>query len=58
METATQSAWATAPYALPLLLLWPLLLRLVKLRARDDDRWSTPVDLGLALGLGLFTAAL
>ena len=58
METATQSAWATAPYALPLLLLWPLLLRLVKLRSRDDDRWSTPVDLGLALGLGLFTAAL
>jgi len=39
------------------LLVLALLLRLLPLRADPREPWSTPVDLGLALGLGAATAA-
>jgi len=44
------------PYTLPALLLWPVLLYLVRLRSGDGEKWSTPLDLSIALGLGLITA--
>jgi hypothetical protein len=39
-----------------ILLLVPLLLRLLPVWSDRDARWSTPIDLGLALGLGVVTA--
>ncbi len=41
-----------------LLLVWPALFLLLPLASDRDAPWSTPVDLSLALGLGLATAAI
>ena len=57
-QTTSNLNWETLPYALPVLLLWPLLLFLVRLRSGDGEKWNTPLDLGIALGLGALTMAL
>lgn len=58
MDNPQDPLWLQLLYALPLLMLWPLMLRLVRLPSADDARWNTRVDLGLALGLGTMTAGL